>query len=269
MIPLFSRGRRKPIDDELWKWALSEHPILHGLTADDADVLRSLSEELLSKKQFVPLGGVELGVETTISIAVQAGLPILHLGARWYRDWGTLYLVPEEYEFEDTEVDEAGVVHEISDIASGQTMLLGSVVLSVVDVEASGWCDGYNVVIHEMAHILDRQNGRIDGAPPLHREMKQAIWAGVFTAAFDDFQAKVTGSSRRSRSASLGQKGRVRSRIDPYAAEAPEEFFAVACELFFEQPWVIRREYPAVYEQLSQFYRQDPFSRLSAPPRRS
>ncbi len=269
MIPLFSRSRRRPIDDGLWQWALSEHPILHGLTAEDVEALRSLSDELLSKKQFVPLGGIELSAETAVSIAVQAGLPILHLGARWYRDWGTLYLVAEEYEFEDTEVDEAGVVHEISDTVSGQTMPLGSVVLSVIDVEASGWCDGYNVVIHEMAHILDRQSGRIDGAPPLHREMKQAIWARVFTAAFDDFQAKATGRGRRSRSRRLGQKGRVRSRIDPYAAEAPEEFFAVSCELFFEQPWMIRKEYPEVYDQLSQFFRQDPFSRLPAPPRQA
>ena len=46
--------------------------------------------------------------------------------------------------------------------------------------------------------------------------------------------------------------------LDPYAAEAPEEFFAVMSEVFFEQPAVLHRDYPAVYAQLAAFYRQQP-----------
>jgi Mlc titration factor MtfA (ptsG expression regulator) len=46
--------------------------------------------------------------------------------------------------------------------------------------------------------------------------------------------------------------------IDPYAAEHPSEFFAVASEVFFEAPDLLRAEYPAVYAQLRLFYRQDP-----------
>jgi Mlc titration factor MtfA (ptsG expression regulator) len=49
--------------------------------------------------------------------------------------------------------------------------------------------------------------------------------------------------------------------IDPYAAEHPSEFFAVTSEVFFEAPDLLMEEYPAVYAQLRQFYRQDPVSR--------
>jgi Mlc titration factor MtfA (ptsG expression regulator) len=51
-------------------------------------------------------------------------------------------------------------------------------------------------------------------------------------------------------------------RIDPYASENPGEFFAVLSEVFFETPTVVRTEYPTVYEQLRQFYRQDPVRRM-------
>ena len=268
MLSLFRGGRRERVPDDLWDWALAEHPILAGLSADEAGVLRGLCEELLGRKQLIALAGVPLSEELKLSIAVQASLPVLRLGLRWYRGWGTLYLVPDEYEYEDTETDAAGVVHEIRDTVSGQTMQLGSVVLSVADVEASGSCDGYNVVIHEMAHILDRQNGTIDGAPPLHAGMSQEAWTRDFTEAYTDLQSRVT-EPRTPRRARGGTRGRrPRSRIDPYAAEAPEEFFAVASEVFFEQPWVLRNEYPAVYAQLSRFYRQNPLERLPAPPRR-
>ncbi|MGE5028156.1 MAG: zinc-dependent peptidase, partial [Betaproteobacteria bacterium] len=49
--------------------------------------------------------------------------------------------------------------------------------------------------------------------------------------------------------------------IDSYAAESPAEFFAVTSEAFFEIPHVLRREYPDVYRQLAEFYRQDPAAR--------
>jgi Mlc titration factor MtfA (ptsG expression regulator) len=49
--------------------------------------------------------------------------------------------------------------------------------------------------------------------------------------------------------------------IDPYAAESPAEFFAVLSEVFFAEPALLVAEYPDVYAQFAQFYRQDPASR--------
>ncbi|MEX1156849.1 MAG: zinc-dependent peptidase, partial [Chloroflexota bacterium] len=39
---------------------------------------------------------------------------------------------------------------------------------------------------------------------------------------------------------------------------SPAEFFAVATETFFEQPVKLRDEHAELYEQLRQFYQQDP-----------
>ena len=46
--------------------------------------------------------------------------------------------------------------------------------------------------------------------------------------------------------------------LDPYAAEHPSEFFAVISEAFFKDPAETRRRYPAVFDQLRLFYKQDP-----------
>jgi len=49
--------------------------------------------------------------------------------------------------------------------------------------------------------------------------------------------------------------------IDPYAAENPAEFFAVVTELFFLDPQRLQTHYPAVYDEMRRFYRQDPLAR--------
>ncbi|MDP2253183.1 MAG: zinc-dependent peptidase, partial [Thiobacillus sp.] len=51
---------------------------------------------------------------------------------------------------------------------------------------------------------------------------------------------------------------------DPYATTNPAEFFAVLTEVFFETPRLLDAEYPAIYRQLQQFYRQHPLARLQA-----
>ena len=49
--------------------------------------------------------------------------------------------------------------------------------------------------------------------------------------------------------------------LDDYGATNPAEFFALATETFFEKPKAFKRKHPELYEQLRNFYRQDPRSR--------
>ena len=46
--------------------------------------------------------------------------------------------------------------------------------------------------------------------------------------------------------------------IDPYAAEAPEEFFAVATEYHFSAPDLLAQEMPGVAAHLRRFYGASP-----------
>jgi MtfA peptidase len=246
---------RSPIDDELWDWAIKEHKIFRWLGEPDRLRLRELSTIFLAEKLFDPVGGVRLDEELKVSIAAQACLPLLGLDIDWYSDWSTIIVTPREYDVVKRDVDEAGVVHEYDDEFSGEAFDLGPVALSRVDIEASGWGDGYNVVIHEMAHKLDGRDGAYDGCPPLHRGMDYGAWREAFRGAYESLRSSLERPAQRRGRSSRARRG---PRIDPYAAESPDEFFAVACEYFFEKPALLRSEYPDVYRQLSLFFRRDP-----------
>jgi MtfA peptidase len=175
----------RPIPDELWDWALSEHRIFHWLDEADRRRLRDMAAIFLAEKAFDPVGGLVLDEETRLSIAAQAVLPLLGLegGIDWYNDWSTVMVTEKEYEVTRRDVDEAGVVHEYDDQFAGEAFELGPVALSRADIEASGWGDGYNVVIHEMAHKLDARNGAYDGSPPMGPGMSAGDWQAAFSEA--------------------------------------------------------------------------------------
>ena len=82
-----------------------------------------------------------------------------------------------------------------------------------------------------------------DGVPPLDSAERER-WIGVIDAAWETFCARVDAGAE--------------TLIDPYGAEAVEEFFAVAVEAFFVAPTAMRSEEPAMYELLAGFFRQDP-----------
>jgi MtfA peptidase len=249
---------RRPIDDELWGWALREHKIFRWLSEADRERLRELATIFLAEKLFDPVDGAPIDDKLKLSIASQACLPLLGLDIDWYSDWSTIMVTPREYDVKKRDVDEAGVVHEYDDEFSGEAFDLGPVALSRVDIESSGWGDGYNVVIHEMAHKLDGRDGTFDGCPPLHREMDYGAWREAFSEAYESLRSSLERPAGWRAKASRAKRG---ARIDPYAAESPDEFFAVACEYFFEKPALLNSEYPAVYAQLVLFFRRDPINR--------
>ncbi|TVR52538.1 MAG: MATE family efflux transporter [Spirochaetaceae bacterium] len=253
--------RSEKIKDSDWDATVTRHAILDRLTDEEVNRLRALAEQFLRKKQIRVHDGVPVDDTVRPTIAALACLPVLNLDLSWYSGWATVLVVPEDYETDVTEVDDAGVVHEGTDFAAGEYAPLGLIILSLPDVLESGRETGFNVVIHEAAHVIDACNGSLDGAPPLHRGMDAARWTATFTSAYSDLQRRVGPAARR-----RGRRRGVPSVFDPYAAEAPEEFFAVASELFFERPERLRKEYPDVYDELSLFYRQDPTARHNSPP---
>ena len=159
-------------------------------------------------------------------------------------------------------MDEAGVLHHVEEPMSGESWERGPVILSWADAEEAGRGDGYNVVVHEFAHKLDMLNGEPNGFPPLHADMSAKAWKAAFSEAYEDFRGSVDAAEAMPEH--RVQQALDELPIDPYAAESPGEFFAVASEAFFETPELLAPAYPAVYEQLRLFYRQDPKARLDA-----
>jgi Mlc titration factor MtfA (ptsG expression regulator) len=254
LLRLFRRKRlqaiaeRAPIPEAPWAEALAGLPVLDGLDAGELEHLRGLAARFLHDKIFEAAGGMVLTEAIRVRIAALACLPILHLDYAWYEGWRTIVVYPGEFVRPRSQFDDIGVMHEWEEVLTGESWDLGPVILSWADVEASGLRDGYNVVLHEMAHKLDMANGVPDGFPPLPKGVDRRAWTRDFTAAFEDLNARLDRGEH--------------TAIDPYAAEEPGEFFAVLSEYFFELPDLVQAEYPAVYDLLAAFYRQDPAARL-------
>ena len=246
----FLKPSRPAVTDAVWGTMRRSLPIVATLAEPDAERLRVLTDSFLRTKSLEGAGGFELDEGARVMVAAQACIPILALGIEAYTGWRSVIVYPGGFLSRGTWVDETGVEHEWEEPRSGETGVGGPVVLSWEDVAASGRLEGYNVVIHEMAHKLDMLNGDANGFPPLHAEMDGAVWYRVFSDAFEDLGARIDAGRE--------------AGIDDYAAEGPDEFFAVASEYFFELPEVLDECYPEVYVELRAFYRQDPLDRIAA-----
>ncbi len=267
MLSWLRRGASPPpaeIDAELWRAATGRWLFMRGLGGDDNARLRALSARFIAAKQFSGTHGLEITDLMHVEIAAQACILVLELGLEWYDGWSEVIVYPSQFAPEREEVDEAGVVHLTKDPMAGEAWLGGPVILSYEDVALSADEElrvaGYNVVIHEFAHKLDMRGGEPNGYPPLHGNMSAAAWKRAFAPAFEDFCRRVDAAE--SRPEHLIEDALARLPLDPYAAESPGEFFAVGSEAFFETPELLAPAYPAVYEQLRLFYRQDPLARL-------
>lgn len=248
MFSTFRRWRRARAADKIqvsaqqWESVEKDLPFLNFLPPHQRPQLRRLALELLSEKEIYGAHGFTLSDEIRLSIALQACLPILQLGLDAYADWVGIVVYPGDFVIPRSMIDEDGVVHEYHDEVLGEAWEGGPVLVSWFD-EANA-PEGVNVVIHEFAHKLDMGNGEVDGFPALPAAMSPAEWAAAFSADYAHFCARVDAGED--------------TLLDPYAADHPAEFFAVMSEAFFETPNLLLSEYPAVYQQLAQFYQQDP-----------
>lgn len=252
---LFGRRRAEDYDElpvGLWREVSEGRPALEALSTEDASALRRLASWFKTTKDFVPTADFAVSEIDEAEIAALACLPILRLGMAWYDDWSTVLVAPDGFSSKMVSVDEAGVVEEYDDELSGQVTELGPVLLSLPDVRESGFGDGYNVVVHEMAHKLDARDGVLDGRPPLPRGVDARAWNTAFGEALEDLRAKAERSARRGRGGRA--RGSARLPLDDYATESPEEFFAVACEAYFDCPTALEWAYPEVFSLLCTFF---------------
>lgn len=236
---------RLTISEAQWREAEYALPFLDRLDDAGRARLRDLARRFIATKQWSGAGGLVLTPAIHLSIALQACLPILNLGLDWYRGWVGIVVYPGDFVIPRQTVDADGIVHEYDDPVLGEAWEGGPVLLSWFPGHAGlDDSDGASIVIHEFAHKLDMSNGATDGMPRLHADMSRDDWIAAFEPAYADLCRRVDAGEE--------------TVLDPYAAEHPSEFFAVASESFFETPELLHEAYPAVYEQLCRFYRQRP-----------
>ncbi len=161
------------------------------------------------------------------AVTLTAGWP----GSAWTR-LSEVLLYPkdfdEEYGFDAPEL-------------AGQAHPWGIVVMSAPSLQASfeNRAGGYHVGIHEFTHLLDMGDGEADGIPVGFGSARRAAWDRLWP--------------REEKRLLRGQ-----SVLSPYALTNRVEFLAVAAEAFFGIPVALRRSHRALYDILSDYFRQDP-----------
>ena len=249
----FLQRSPEPIDPTLWREAQRRLPWLSRLDAERDFRLNALAALFLQRKTITPLGDLALADGDRVVLAALCCLPLLEFGREGLHGWSQLLVYPDAFRAHRSHVDAAGVLHEWEDELAGEAWEQGPLVLSWADVRAdieepdAGYC----VAVHEMAHKLDALDGLLDGTPPLPREW-QREWASDFQRAYDDFAGQVDAGRD--------------TAIDSYAAEAPEEFFAVCSEYHFSDPATLQAAMPAVAAHLRRLYGISPFARSAMGP---
>ena len=272
---------RRSIPDDLWKRTLVRYPFLPRRQASDTQELRRLTSLFLDRKEFSTSGGLQLTDAMAVAIAAQACLPVLRLGLQSYEGFVGIVVHPDQVWAQREVADDDGVVHAYNELLAGEAMQGGPVMLSWPDVRLGGSTGaavfgtstspgaltnlggaegtetvrGYNVVIHEFAHVLDMADGVADGVPLLPPELSVKEWRDTLGQELDRFSARVQSGAD--------------TALDPYGAQGEEEFFAVASESFFVAPQGMLQEHAALYTLFKRFYKQDPLQDTAPSKRRA
>jgi len=216
------------------------------LSDAERDRLEYLTLDLMTGTRWEAANGFELTDEIQVTIASQAALIILGLPDDSYRMVRSILVHPTTVVLTGEHHHGGGIMSREPVPILGLAEHRGSVLITwdTVRHDARHPGNGHNVVFHEFAHQLDMLDGTVDGTPPLATHEQFERWVEVCTRVYDQVVAGAAGRS-----------------LNPYAGVDPGEFFAVATEVFFDDPHGLRHEHPELYEVLSDFYRQDPASR--------
>ena len=219
-------------------------PLARRLSRADQDRLLRVARLLLDEVPFEGCDGLELTDEIRVTIAATAALLVHRLPLPRFTKLVHVLVYPDTFlprrapSRHDTTVEEP-------DATLGQAWMSGVVVLSWSAVQRDTRSDAEsNVVLHEMAHILDAEDGIFDGQP-LHDDPGQgAVWAEILEREFNRHREAVDAGDE--------------APLDDYASSNHAEFFAVATESFFCTPVRLRSQLPDLYAELTRFFRDDP-----------
>lgn len=259
MFNWFTKRRRKKLNEApfptSWEDIIRRNVAHYRMLEDDErSHLQALIQVFIAEKHWEGAGGLELTDEIRVTISAHACLLLLGLLHNYYRNVESIIVYPSTVIpprrkpgfFENTITPV-----ELESPIIGQAFLRGPVII-IWDAALRGGRHpefGHNVIYHEFAHKMDMLDGAADGTPPLRDRAEYRDWVQVCSREYLRLKNDT-------------MKGR-KTFLDAYGATNEAEFFAVATEQFFDQPRIMIEHAPELYRVLKEYYRQDPFGRIS------
>lgn len=259
MFNWFSNRRRKKLNEapfaDAWEDIIRRNVAHYSMLENDERFhLRALIQVFIAEKYWEAAGGLELTDEIRVTISAQACLLLLGLHHNYYQNVESIIVYPttvvpprRKPGFFETTITPV----ELEQPIIGQAFLRGPVII-IWDAALNGGRHpefGHNVIYHEFAHKMDMLDGAADGTPPLRDRAEYRDWVETCSREYLRLKDDIL-------------KGR-KSFLNAYAGTNEAEFFAVATEQFFDQPRLMIKQAPDLYRVLQEYYRQDPFGRIS------
>lgn len=222
-------------------------PLVARLPAPLQLRLKRHMQVFLAEKPIIGCQGLEVSDDMRVTVAAQACLLLLgHERPDYFPALRQVLLYPGAFVVDRVQAVGAGVLQDQRRVLAGESWQQGQVILSWADVVQGGAVpdDGRNVVLHEFAHQLDQQKGGANGAPAQGHPALAQRWAQVLGGAYAQLHRTLAQG--------------LPSVLSDYGATDEAEFFAVATEVFFEQPEALATEFPDLYGELSRYYRVMP-----------
>lgn len=241
--------RTEGLAPEARKALFEDSPLLRRVPPGLRSRVEGHARVFLEEKRFVTGDNLAWDDRMGLIVAGHAGLLLAGREApTYFPALESVLLVADVFEGRRTTELEGGAVLEEDEERVGESWQAGVVILSWPDVleDEARPQEGFHVVLHELAHQLDDEDGLTTGAPRLPDPAR----GPAFAEALDETLTALRRPRRRSRSAAL----------DEYAATDHVELFAVASEAFFCRPQRLRREHPRLYAALTDYYLVDPIT---------
>ena len=232
-----------------WRSLLQKN--VHMYQNLDEKEKRRFEKKILNFMKQVRVTGIQTKVTDLdrLLTACSAVIPLFGFPTWNYQYLSEVLLYPAAFDKNFSTEDPEEVISGM--MGSGRHME-GAMILSKKSLHRSfgNTTDKHNVGIHEFVHILDKQDGEIDGIPGNLNDKEYAKpWLQLMHREMQRIQ-----------------KGN--SDIDAYAGTSEEEFLAVTSEYFFERPKLFERKHPELYKMLRKVYHQDMKRRLTKPFRK-
>ncbi|MGB7327741.1 MAG: zinc-dependent peptidase [Rubripirellula sp.] len=231
----------EPFPDAWEQTLLADVAYFVALDTDQRDRFRKLMQVFVDE---VAITGIRTDADqrTVALVAASAVIPIFGFDDWEYSGLGEVLIYPNAFS-EGYQTDAGSDRRTLGMV--GDYHLSGVMILSKPDLIAgfTNQTDKRNVGIHEFSHLVDKQDGSIDG---------------VIATGSGHTSADVSVPWIRWVGEELRRKPGHDEHIDDYAYTNEAEYLAVLSEYFFDTPAMLEKKDPRLYKMLEKIYRQDP-----------
>jgi Mlc titration factor MtfA (ptsG expression regulator) len=238
-IIYYKRPARKITLPPDYKQLLSQHVRYYGRLSPENKA--RFENRISAFLGLVRIDGVDTPVEDIdkLLVASSAVIPVFGFEKWTYFNLKNVLLYPAAFNREEFLVSgyEKNTLGMVGNGPMQRVMILSKPALRF---GFQPWPGRENTGIHEFVHLLDKEDGDVDGLPEaLMKKELRSRWLQLAESGIES----IAGG---------------RSDISYYGASSKAEFLAVAAEYFFNCPEEFKENHPALFDGMCGIFHQDP-----------